>query len=140
MVRGADYGHPNRNRVREDSRYCSYYWPAQAGSAAFTPPLASLAKGSYDGVKEVLSNVFPAIKHDLLVSRFSTGNRGNDGVIKRLQLTGGPTGSVVVTDLIAASGLDIETGDMVVASPIYTAPSHHQWTYHHPWSPATSEK
>ena len=75
MVRGAYYGHPNRNRAREDSRQCFYYWPAQAGSAAYMPPLASFAEGSYDGINEVLSNVFPAMKHDLLVSRFLTWNR-----------------------------------------------------------------
>ena len=39
------------------------------------PPLASFAEGSYDGINEVLSNVFPAMKHDLLVSRFLTWNR-----------------------------------------------------------------
>jgi len=135
MARGAYYGHPNRNRAREDSRQCFYYLRAQAGSAACMPLLASFAEASYEGIKEVLSNIFPAMKHDLLVRRFSTGNRGSNGLIKRLQLTGGPTASVVVTDLIAATGLDIGTtpsgayyvprpqkGELFVLEPDYPTP------------------
>lgn len=109
IVRDAYYGHPNRNRAREDPRQCTYYWPLQAGTAEYKPPLTSFSEGSYNGIIEVMSNVFPDLKHDLLVSRFTTGNRGNNGLIKRIQLEGGRDGPVVVTDLLGASGLDIES-------------------------------
>lgn len=109
MARGAYYGHPNRNRAREDPRQCTYYWPLQPGTAEYKPPLTSFSEGSYNGIIEVMSNVFPDLKHDLLISRFSTGNRGNNGLIKRVQLVGGRDGPVVVSDLLGASGLDIES-------------------------------
>lgn len=109
LVRDAYYGHPNRNRAREDPRQCTYYWPLQPGTAEYKPPLTSFPEGSYNGIIEVMSNVFPVLKHDLLVTRFSTGNRGNNGLIKRIQLEGGPDGPVVVSDMLGASGLDIES-------------------------------
>lgn len=135
MVRDAYYGHPNRNRAREDPRQCTYYWPLQAGTAEYKPPLTSFSEGSYNGIIEVMSNVFPDLKHDLLISRFSTGNRGNNGLIKRIQLEGGRDGPVVVTDLLGASGLDIEStpfgayylprpqkGEMLIVEPVYPTP------------------
>ncbi|OSX75613.1 hypothetical protein BU14_0229s0001 [Porphyra umbilicalis] len=136
LVRGAHYGHPNPNRGRDDPAQCTYKWPNEAETADYKPPLVAFADGSHDGIVEVLSNVFPAMKHDVLVSKFSTGNRANDGLLKLIHLSdAGADDPPTVTDVHPASGLDIEStpsgayylprtqkGELLAIVPVYDPP------------------
>lgn len=104
---GAYYGHANRNRGRSDPRQCAYRWPDAPSTNGYTPPLLSFGTGSFDGIVEVLSNAFPALKHDLLVTRFSAGKGGLDGVVKRIRLSDDGGRAAFAGDVAAVSGVDV---------------------------------
>jgi len=128
---GAYYGHANRNRARTDARQCRLHWPGAPGSDTYTPPLLSFATGSYNGIVEVLSNLFPAVKHDLFITRFSGGAGGLAGETKRIRLSDGGTRATFVGDVASASGVDVtetphgsylmprvQKGQMLVVAPV----------------------
>lgn len=101
---GSYYGHPNRNRARGDPRQCTYHAPDAPPSAGYTPPLVDLQRSSMNGVLEYLGNHFcGALKHDLLISKFSGQN--SNGETLRVQLGSGGTTVTQVGQLTKFSGL-----------------------------------
>lgn len=107
VQRGGYYGHANRNRGRSHPHECAYRWPDAPGGTGYSPPLLSFDSGSYTGIVEVLSNVFPDLKHDLLVTRFTGGVGGQTGVTKRIRLSAQGARAAFAGDLVDASGVDV---------------------------------
>lgn len=137
VTRGGYYGHANRNRGRSHPRECAYRWPNAPARNGYTPPLLSFDSGSYTGIVEVLSNVFPDLKHDLLITRFTGGVGGQEGVTKRIRLSGGGTRAAFAGDLVHASGVDltetphgsylmprVQKGELLYVAPVHP-PSRH---------------
>ncbi|GAB0494573.1 hypothetical protein MMPV_005867 [Pyropia vietnamensis] len=101
---GNYYGHPNRNRARDDPRQCTYYEPDAPPSEGYTPPLVNLQLSSMNGVLEYMGNHFcGALKHDLIISKFSGQN--SNGLTIRAHLGGGGTTVTKLTQLTKFSGL-----------------------------------
>ncbi len=88
IVDGHWYGHPNRNRGREDARQCTYRAPDDASGEA-APPIATLGYfTSADGILEYRSDAFGGIMQgDLVYVEWAQGR------IWRVQL--GPEGRSV---------------------------------------------
>lgn len=104
LSRGGYYGHPNRNRARDDGRQCTYHRNAEASRGGYTEPLADLGRSSINGVTEYMANLFGgALKHDLLLAKFS--GRSSSGSTQRVQLAAGGAGVASITDLFGFSGL-----------------------------------
>eukprot|EP00168_Porphyra_purpurea_P014337 TRINITY_DN4099_c0_g1_i2.p1 TRINITY_DN4099_c0_g1~~TRINITY_DN4099_c0_g1_i2.p1 ORF type:complete len:835 (+),score=267.74 TRINITY_DN4099_c0_g1_i2:153-2657(+) len=75
VVEGGYYGHPNRNRGRDDPRQCTYQLPL-AEAPGYTPSLAYFQPSS-NGIAEMRVNIFRgALKGHLYFSRFASGGTG----------------------------------------------------------------
>lgn len=80
---GHYYGHPNRNRGRDNERECIFF-PPDSKSADFSPPLAQFTS-STDGLLEYTSNVFDGqMKQNLLVTKYAADK--NPGAVYRMSL------------------------------------------------------
>lgn len=136
IERGGYYGHANRNRGRSHPRECAYRWPDAPGNGGYTPPLLSFGSGSYTGIVEVLSNVFPDLKHDLLITRFSGGIGGQSGETKRVRLSEQGHRAAFAGDIADASGVDltetphgsylmprVQKGELLYVAPVHLRPS-----------------
>ncbi|KAK1857418.1 hypothetical protein I4F81_000037 [Pyropia yezoensis] len=84
LSRGGYYGHPNRNRARDDGRQCTYHRNAEASRGGYTGPLADLGRSSINGV---------------------TDGRSSSGSTQRVQLAAGGARVASITDLFGFSGL-----------------------------------
>lgn len=94
---GGYYGHPNRNRGRDDARQCTYRLPTER-AAGYTPSLGDFEPSS-NGVAEMRVNLYRgALKGHLFFSRFATGG---DGLLTASNVT--PNGN------LAAGGSAIRT-------------------------------
>lgn len=120
LTGGGYYGHPNRNRARDDGRQCFYYRNAEPSQNGYTAPMADLGRSSINGVMEYTANLFGgALKHDLLLAKFSGGS--SSGQTQRVQLGAGAGGggkAESITDLFGFSGLlMVQTPAGAVLSP-----------------------
>lgn len=80
---GKYYGHPNRNRGRDNERECIFFSP-DSKSADFSPPLAQFTS-STDGLLEYTSNAFDGqMKQNLLVTKYAADK--NPGAVYRMSL------------------------------------------------------
>ncbi|GAB0496230.1 hypothetical protein MMPV_007542 [Pyropia vietnamensis] len=101
---GAYYGHPNRNRARDDERQCIYHSVTEASQDGYTAPLANLGYSSVNGVMEYMANLFGgALKHELLLSKFS--GRFSGGWTWRVRLANNGSAVESIKDLFGYSGL-----------------------------------
>jgi len=104
LTAGSYHGHPNRNRARDDPRQCTYHRTSDGAGGGYTPALADLGRSSMNGVLEFMGNAFGgALKHDLLVAKFS-GSSGA-GVTARARLSADGTAVTSLADLLPFSGL-----------------------------------
>ncbi|GAB0490157.1 hypothetical protein MMPV_001389 [Pyropia vietnamensis] len=72
---GGYYGHPNRNRGRDDPRQCTYRLPFEQ-AAGYSPSLAEFMPSS-NGIAEMRVNIYRgALKGHLFFSRFASGGDG----------------------------------------------------------------
>lgn len=83
VVEGGYYGHPNRNRGRDDPRQCTYRLPKER-APGYTPTLADF-QPSTNGIVEMRVNLYRgALKGHLFFSRFATGG---DGLVTAANVT-----------------------------------------------------
>jgi len=119
LTPGSYHGHPNRNRARTDPRQCNYFKPSAPASPGYTPTLADLKKSSMNGVVEYLGNHWcGALKHDLLISKFTGQNSAGETL--RAQLGGGGTSVTALTTVAPFSGLlmaPAPSGALVACQP-----------------------
>lgn len=119
LVRGNYYGHPNRNRARDDPRQCTYHGPDAPAAAGYTPPLVNLKKSSMNGVVEYMGNHWcGALKHELLVAKFSGAT--SPGETLRVSLGGGGTTVAALSTVTPFSGLLLAptaTGALLAPQP-----------------------
>lgn len=95
LARGGYYGHPNRNRARADPRQCTYHPPGAPATAGYTPPLVDLGGSSYNGLLEYMGNGWcGALKHELLVAKFSGATAAGETLRVRLGDGGGSAAAV----------------------------------------------
>lgn len=120
VVEGHWYGHPNRNRGRDDDRQCTYRAPDdESGEAA--PPIATLGYfTSSDGIIEYRSDAFGgAMQGDLVYVEWAQGRvwrvqlaplgRGvaaisqlvPDALNRPLDLVEGPDGTLYIAEMAA---------------------------------------
>ena len=120
VVEGHWYGHPNRNRGRDDERQCTYRAPDdESGEAA--PPIATLGYfTSSDGMIEYLSDAFGGVMQGNLVYvewaqgriwRVQLGDDGRsvlaisqlvpDALNRPLDLVEGPDGTLYIAEMAA---------------------------------------
>ncbi|OSX80952.1 hypothetical protein BU14_0031s0121 [Porphyra umbilicalis] len=75
VAEGGYYGHPNRNRGRDDPRQCTYHLP-MVRAPGYTPALAYFEPSS-NGLEEMRVNIFRgALKGHMFFSRFASGGKG----------------------------------------------------------------
>lgn len=124
LVNGGYYGHPNRNRGRNDSSQCEY----KAGAK----PLVELESSS-DGIIEYTSFAFDGgLKGDLLVSKYAVQGTGKLYRLARHKQNGS---HFVETELAQFSGMSMTEGlhgevvmprvqqsHIAVLQPVYTPP------------------
>ena len=119
LTPGSYHGHPNRNRARTDPRQCNYFKPSAPASPGYTPTLAGLKLSSMNGVVEYLGNHWcGALKHDLLLSKFSGQNSA--GQTLRAQLGSGGASVTALTTVAPFSGLlmaPAPSGTLVACQP-----------------------
>ncbi len=76
LLRGQYYGHPNRNRGRNDPKQCVYRPPWEPSGDGYVEPMG-LMTSSTDGIIEYRANSFQgAIRGDLFMSKVSFGENG----------------------------------------------------------------
>lgn len=126
LVEGGHYGHPNRNRARNDPQQCTF--------GTGTGPVKNLPSSS-NGIIEYTSFVFQgSLKGDLLVSKYAIQGAG---LVNRLQRPGGAGATVSnVQQLVSYSGVGLAEGlygelvmprvqqaHVAVLQPQYTPPA-----------------
>lgn len=87
---GKFYGHPNRNRGRDNPIQCKHHPTNHGPAPGYTQPM-TLFSTSTDGLVEWTLNMFPSLQGSLLASKFAPSDNGQ---VFRLRLT--PNGKGVV--------------------------------------------
>lgn len=107
---GGYYGHPNRNRGRDDARQCTYRLPTER-AAGYTPSLADFEPSS-NGVAEMRVNLYRgALKGHLFFSRFASGG---DGLLRASNVS---PGGVLVGGASAIRTVKYFSGLSITVSP-----------------------
>lgn len=76
LLRGQYYGHPNRNRARDDPKQCAYKAPWEPTAEGYVEPMGMMTS-STNGIIDYRANTFQgAIRGNLFMSKVSFGENG----------------------------------------------------------------